>query len=296
MSKNVVNCKRTIGNECRMMPTCELNILGRMKELLHYKTYELGPDVPWVTFVHGAGGSSSTWFKQIREFRREYNVLLVDLRGHGQSERGLWQKGDTFLEISKEVVDVLDELKIAKTHIIGMSLGTIVAQTIADHYPDRVTSLILGGAIIRFDLRTKFLIWVGHAAKRFVPYMFLYKIFAYIIMPRKEHEESRLAFVNQAKRMCQKEFIKWFSLTRLINPYLTRLQVSTTEIPTLFLMGDEDYLFIPPIEEVVRQHKGFEFMKIKNSGHVCNIDQPEKFNQLSIAYIEKIEQEKTAIL
>lgn len=267
-----------------------------MKELLHYKTYELGPDVPWVTFVHGAGGSSSTWFKQIREFRKEYNILLVDLRGHGQSERGLWKKGDNFLVIAKEVVDVLDELKIQKTHVIGMSLGTIVAQTIADNYPERVTSLVLGGAIIRLNFRTKFLIWVGHIAKRFVPYMFLYKIFAYIIMPRKQHEESRLAFVNQAKKMCQKEFVKWFSLTRLVSPYLKRLQVSTTEIPTLFLMGDEDYLFIPPIEEVVRKNEGFEFMKIKDSGHVCNIDQPEVFNKLSIAYIAKIEQQKAAIL
>ncbi len=260
-----------------------------MKGLLHYKTYELGANVPWVTFVHGAGGSSSTWFKQIRAFRKEYNILLVDLRGHGQSARGLWEKGDSFAEIAKEVVDVLDELKIEKTHIIGMSLGTIVAQTIADHHPERITSLILGGAIIRLDLRTKFLIWIGNATKRFVPYMFLYKIFAYIIMPRKQHEESRLAFVNQAKRMCQKEFVKWFSLTRLVNPYLARLQVSTTEIPTLFLMGEEDYLFIPPIEEVVRKNKGFEFQKIKKSGHVCNIDQPDIFNELSMAYITKIE-------
>lgn len=267
-----------------------------MKALLYYKTYERGADVPWVTFVHGAGGSSSTWFKQIRAFRKEYNVLLVDLRGHGQSARGLWEKGDNFLHISKEVVDVLNELKIEKTHIVGMSLGTIVAQTIADNYPERITSLVLGGAIIRLDLRTKFLIWIGNATKRFVPYMFLYKIFAYIIMPRKQHEESRLAFVNQAKRMCQKEFVKWFSLTRLVNPYLARLQISTTKIPTLFLMGEEDYLFIPPIEEVVRQHKGFEFMEIKDSGHVCNIDQPDKFNELSITYISKIEQQKAALL
>lgn len=267
-----------------------------MKRLLHFRTYELGPEVPWVTFVHGAGGSSSTWFKQIREFRKVHNVLLVDLRGHGQSERGLWKKGDTFLDVAKDVVEVLDQLKIEKTHVIGMSLGTIVAQTIADNYPERVSSLILGGAIIRFDVRTKFLMWVGNATKQFVPYMLLYKIFAYIIMPRKQHEESRLAFVNQAKKMCQKEFIKWFSLTKLVNPYLARLQASTTDIPTLFLMGDEDYLFIPPIEEVVRQNKGFEFIKIKNSGHVCNIDQPDVFNELSIDYIKKIEQQNAALL
>ena len=263
--------------------------------MLHYRTIEKNPTAPWVTFIHGAGGSSSVWFKQIREFRKGHNVLLIDLRGHGKSERDQWEKGDTFSDVSKEVIEVLDDIGIDKTHIIGMSLGTIVAQTIADHYPERVKSLILGGAIIRFDIRTKILLWAGRTLKRFVPYMLLYKLFAYIIMPRKEHEESRLAFVNEAKKMCQKEFIKWMSLTSLINPYLTRLQASTNAIPTLFLMGDEDYLFIPPIEEVVRRNEGFEFIKIKDSGHVCNIDQPDLFNQFSIDYISKIEQKNAVI-
>lgn len=269
--------------------------LGRMNVLLHYKTYELSPDAPWVTFVHGAGGSSSTWFKQIREFRKKHNVLLVDLRGHGQSKRGCWEKGDTFLDVSRDVIEVLDELKIKQTHVVGMSLGTIVAQTMADNYPERIKSLILGGAITRFNPWTNFLMVIGDATKRILPYMMLYKIFAYIIMPRKQHEESRLAFVNQAKRMCQKEFIKWYSLTRFVNPYLTKLQAATTSIPTLFLMGNEDYIFIPPVEEVVRRHDGFELIKIENSGHVCNIDQPDVFNKLSIDYIAKIEQRKSVL-
>ncbi|MBE1555128.1 alpha/beta fold hydrolase [Sporosarcina limicola] len=263
--------------------------------MLHYRTQELSPTSPWVTFVHGAGGSSSVWYKQIREFRKGHNVLLIDLRGHGKSERGMWEKGDTFAEVSKEVIEVLDEIGIEKTHVIGMSLGTIVAQTIADNYPERVKSLILGGAIIRFDIRTKMLLWIGRATKLFIPYMTLYRLFAYIIMPLKKHEESRLVFVNEAKKMCQKEFIKWLSLTSLINPYLSRLQASTTAIPTLFLMGDEDYLFIPPIEEVVRRHQAFEFVKIKDSGHVCNIDQPDEFNKLSIDYISKIEQQNAIV-
>ena len=95
--------------------------------------------------------------------------------------------------------------------------------------------------------------------------------------------------------MSQKEFIKWFSLTKLINPYLARLQISTTAIPTLFLMGEQDYLFTPPIKEVVRRSKTFEFIAIKDSGHVCNIDQPEVFNRLSIEYIAKIEKNRAVL-
>ena len=180
---------------------------------------------------------------------------------------------------------VLDELNIKRTHVIGMSLGTIVAQTIAERFPERISSLILGGAVIRLDIRTKLLLWTGRVTKRFIPYMLLYKLFAWIIMPKKRHEESRSIFVNQAKKMCQKEFIKWFSLTKLINPYLSRLQMKTNSIPTLFLMGVEDYLFMPPVEEVVKRNAEFKLIKIKESGHVCNIDQPDAFNRLSIDFI-----------
>ena len=53
------------------------------KNLISYTVYKHETSESWVTFVHGAGGSSSIWFKQIREFQKNFNVLLLDLRGHG---------------------------------------------------------------------------------------------------------------------------------------------------------------------------------------------------------------------
>ena len=52
--------------------------------MLNYTLYEADDkNAPWVTFIHGAGGSSSVWFKQIRAFSKYFNLLLIDLRGHG---------------------------------------------------------------------------------------------------------------------------------------------------------------------------------------------------------------------
>jgi pimeloyl-ACP methyl ester carboxylesterase len=55
--------------------------------MLHTKPYLNSPEKDWVVFIHGAGGSSSIWFKQIKAYSEEFNVLLVDLRGHGKVER-----------------------------------------------------------------------------------------------------------------------------------------------------------------------------------------------------------------
>ena len=65
--------------------------------------------------MHGAGGSSSIWFKQIREFQKHFNVLLLDLRGHGESSvaiKKVFNQKYTFNSIANDVLEVLDFLKI----------------------------------------------------------------------------------------------------------------------------------------------------------------------------------------
>ena len=254
--------------------------------LLHHRTYLQGPDHDWVVFVHGAGGSSSIWFKQVRAYIPHFNVLLVDLRGHGKSQTIADSLRYTFEDISREVLDVLDHLKIQKAHFIGVSLGSIIIRTISELAPERAFSIVLGGAVVRLNFRSRFLVGVGHLFKRVIPYLWLYSLFAWIIMPRKRHRESRLLFINEAKKLCQKEFVRWFKLTNEVNPLLRFFREKEVPIPTLYLMGDEDHLFLPPVRALVKQHEHSYLNVIENSGHVCNVDQPETFNRLSIDFIK----------
>jgi pimeloyl-ACP methyl ester carboxylesterase len=52
-------------------------------------------------------------------------------------------------------------------------------------------------------------------------------------------------------------------------------------------MGERDYMFIKPVKEMVEAHKSSELVEIANCGHVCNVENPEEFNQRSIAFIQK---------
>lgn len=255
--------------------------------MLYYRTYIKEESRPWVTFVHGAGGSSSIWYKQMKAYKKHFNVLLVDLRGHGQSGRGTWEEGDHFSEVAAEILEVLDHLHIEESHFVGISLGTIIIQTIAQNHPAKVTSMILGGAITELNWRTRFLIAIANMTKYMLPYMLLYRLFAWIIMPRKNHLESRHAFVRQAGKMCQKEFINWLSLTKAMNPYLQKLQSSISHIPTLFIMGQEDHLFINSVKLIAEKATATTFKCIKDAGHVCNIDAPDTFNQITIDFINR---------
>lgn len=244
----------------------------------------------WVTFVHGAGGSSSIWFRQVRAFQQHFNVLLIDLRGHGQSKKPIYEKIKqySFDIIGDDVIEVLDHLGIRKTHFVGISLGTIIIREITERYPERTASMIMGGAIMKLNLRGQILMKLGALLKSVIPYLLLYRFFAYIIMPRKTHRESRNLFVREAKKLYQKEFKRWFTLASEVNPLLSLFRIKDSGIPTLYIMGEEDYMFLPAISKLVQNHPSSTLHVIPECGHVVNVEQPAIFNRQAISFLRQI--------
>ena len=73
-------------------------------------------------------------------------------------------------------------------------------------------------------------------------------------MPRKKHRESRNLFINEAKKLYQKEFKRWFTLVSEVNPLLALFRIKDSGIPTLYVMGEEDHMFLPAISKLVKNH------------------------------------------
>ncbi len=251
--------------------------------MLNYNTYLNEDTDQWITLIHGAGGSSTIWFKQLRSFKSEFNVLVVDLRGHGKSKFS-FQRNYNFDLVTQDIIEVLDQLKIEKSHFVGISLGTILIRNIAEQYPDRIQSMILAGAVMKLNLKSRVLMKLGIVFKSIIPYMLLYKLFAFIIMPKKNHKKSRLLFIQEAKKLYQKEFIKWFKMTAEIKPLLNLFREKELQIPALYLMGAEDHLFLPSVKHLVASHRKSELIIVENCGHVVNVEQPLIFNEKSLNF------------
>ncbi len=145
--------------------------------------------------------------------------------------------------------------------------------------------MVLGGAVTRLNTRSQILVKLGNLGKHILPYMWLYKLFAYIVMPQKNQRESRHLFIREAKKLCQKEFKRWFILAADVNPLMKYFKDRELPIPTLYLMGDRDYMFIKPVKEMVAVHKQSVLREIPDCGHVCNVERPDDFNQHSIEFI-----------
>ena len=259
--------------------------------MLHYTTYEHTTSKEWVTFVHGAGGSSSIWYKQIRAYTKHYNVLMLDLRGHGNSKPKLKQafkERYTFDVIVADIIEVLDHEKITKTHFIGISLGTIIIRQLAENHPERVSSMIMGGAIMKLNIRSQILMRFGNVVKSVIPYLWLYRFFAFIIMPKKNHRESRLLFVREAKKLYHKEFLRWYKLTSELKPLLRFFRQVDVNIPTLYVMGAEDYMFLPSVQKIVDIQQSASIAVVPDCGHVVNVEQPEVFNSQTLSFLHQL--------
>ena len=277
ISKDLIHCADTVCTH-------------RQNTMLSYTTYRNDNSDTWVTFVHGAGGSSSVWFKQVREFKKHFNILLLDLRGHGDSKPDFDDETInkyTFDSLTNDIVEVIDHEKIGKSHFIGISLGTILIRNLAEKFPERVQSMVLGGAVMNLNFRWKVLMTIGRTFKSIVPHLWIYRMFFFAIMPYSNHRESRRLLIREARKLYQKEFLRWFKLSSEVNPLLRFFRRKDITIPTLYVMGGEDYLFLPTVKKLVQKSTSASLLLIEHCGHVVNVEESQLFNNLVIGYVSE---------
>lgn len=257
--------------------------------MIYHKTFKHHKSEQWIVFVHGAGGSNVVWFKQLRDFKKHFNVLLIDLRGHGKSKKE-YSKAEVykFDEIALDIIQIMDHLKIEKAHFVGISLGCIIIRAMDKLAPGRAESIILGGAVIQFNKKINVLLALAKLLQSILPYMWLYRINAWILIPSKKHAQSRKLFIQEAIKLGRGEFKKWLRMSSEIRNNLQEFLVKEASAPVLYIMGERDHMFLPMVTNLVKKHFNSKLEIIRNSGHVCNIDQPEVFNERSIEFINSI--------
>ena len=254
--------------------------------MIYHKTFKHKKSETWVVFVHGAGGSNAVWFKQLRDFKKHFNVLLIDLRGHGKSKEHYTESEIyKFNEIALDVIHAMDHLHIQKAHFVGVSLGCIIIRAIDKLAPGRAESIILGGAVIQFNKKINTLVATAKLLQSILPYMWLYRLNAWILIPSKKHAESRKLFISEAIKLGGKEFRKWLKMSGEIRENLQEYIKKEASAPVLYIMGDGDHMFLPMVSNLVKKHINSKLEIIRNSGHVCNLDQPEVFNERAIEFI-----------
>ena len=125
------------------LPNCKIN--------LHY--YDSGGiSKPALLLLHGLGDEADSWRHVIPLLLDSYRVLAPDLPGFGRSEIGNAKSAIPF--IIGAIIELLDQLSISRTALIGHSMGAMIAQAIALQYPQRVERLaLLSGSLVSTETR-----------------------------------------------------------------------------------------------------------------------------------------------
>ncbi len=100
-------------------------------------------------FIHGLSDSLLYWEVLASNLKMNYQVIRVDLRGHGESELG---NDEITIELyAKDLANLLNELNVGKVNLIGFSLGGAIALDFAITYPEKVASLVLMSCFSKID-------------------------------------------------------------------------------------------------------------------------------------------------
>jgi pimeloyl-ACP methyl ester carboxylesterase len=99
-----------------------------------------------IVFVHGVGLTYEIWQPQL-DFFKDYSNLSYDILGHGKSS--LKKQNISFDDFSDQLIELINKLKIEKIHLVGFSIGSLIARNFATRYGNRLRSLVLLGSIYK---------------------------------------------------------------------------------------------------------------------------------------------------
>lgn len=240
---------------------------------------------PWLTFIHQLGGDLSVWDQLAGYFRDDYTVLRYDVRGHGQTS----VSGAPFsvVDLSQDLRALLDALGVERTHIVGMSMGGMIAQQFALDNPMRIDTLTLAdtSAGTRPEARG---IWDQRAAKArsegvaaLVPAT-LERWFTAGF--RAAHPEA----VEQIRDVLQKTSSEGYAnACSALRDFDVRSRLVQITLPTLTVAGCHD-AGTPPADTqaIATAIRGTRF-ELLEAAHLAPIEQSQRFAALLETFLQR---------
>ena len=231
-----------------------------------------------VLFLHGIRGNRRNWRGQIEFFSRSFKAAACDARGYGDSED--YDGPLQFDHFIGDVLRIAEHFKARKLHLVGLSMGGRIARNVALRAPERLHSLVLISTNPGFD---------ALSTERFMQF----------INERRSRTPQPLQTLlgSGASRAAYEELLD--SVSRIHEAsYQKTLEASVAQdraapieeirVPTLIIAGEEDTVYPPELaEQMARRIPGAELLMFERTGHLANLEQPEKFNQAVFAFISR---------
>ena len=249
---------------------------------LHYEEYGQGSPV---VLLHGLGSSMQDWENQKEALSANHKLILLDLRGHGRSDR---PKGKYSIEgFANDVLALLDHLQLQKVHLVGISMGGMVAFQIAVDQPQRLLSLTIVNSSP--EVRVNSLASAVQLGKRwlFSRLLSMHSIGVMIstmLFPKPEQAHLREQVVERWRLNDKHAYLA--SLDAIIG-WGVRDRLNRITCPVLVISADQDYTPVAQKQAYVDELARAKLLVITDSHHATPVDQPQQFNQALLEFIDK---------
>lgn len=243
-------------------------------------TYEIFGKGDPLLFIHGALVNMSMWRHQIDFFSKDYQVICMDLPAHGENP-DIYGKY-TISKLTDNVIQTLDSLEVAATHVCGHSLGGMVAQELAVSHPNRVKKLVL--AETAFGTRNSLLERIQTVfAKSFLA---LTPQKAIVNLSVKKYGSISISvgeFIKQEMskynhKTCMRVMSAAFSFSG-------RDQLKDIKASTLVIVAGENKQTHNQARFMSQNIPEARFEILPQASHILNMDNPEEFNRIVSSFI-----------
>ena len=238
-----------------------------------------------IVFVHGVGLTYEIWQPQL-DFFKDYSNLSYDILGHGKSS--LTKQNISFNDFSDQLIELINELKIEKIHLVGFSIGSLVARNFATRYGERLRSLILLGSIYkrseqqqkivneRFNQAKKELKLSRQALKRWFTDKYL--------------ENNPDAYEKISSILSGNNMANFLKVYELFVKHKNDEDFKKIQAKTLVMTGENDIgSTIEMSQQLNNVIKGSELKIIKDGKHLCGIECADEVNLSIKNFIDKNE-------
>lgn len=236
------------------------------------------PDRPPVLVLHGAGGSHLSWPPQIRRLNGQ-RMFTLDLPGHGKSQ-GIGRQDIT--EYSKAVIEFMKALRLPGAVLVGFSMGSAIALSLALQYRKRVLGLGLIGAGAKMRVAPAML----ELASNFSTFQstvetVIENSYSSDVDPRvKELAIQQMAETRQA--VLYGDFLA-------CDEFNVMERVSKIHVPTLIISGSADRMTPPNRSEYLHdQIGGAQLHIVDGAGHMVMIERPDEVAALLVEFLDQI--------
>jgi len=236
-----------------------------------------------IVFVHGVGLTYEIWQPQL-DFFNGYSNLSYDILGHGKSS--LTKQNISFDDFSDQLIELINELKIEKIHLVGFSIGSLIARNFATRYGDRLQSLILLGSIYkRSEQQQKIVNERFNQAKKELKLsrLALKRWFTNKYLENNPDTYEKISSILSANNMAN--FLKVYEL---FVKHKNDEDFKKIQTKTLVMTGEHDVgSTIEMSQQLNSIIKDSELKIIKGGKHLCGIECADEVNLIIKNFIDK---------